>query len=716
MSSDITNQKPSRWSGRMVARVLPVGIDEEFDRTNKPLSRKINPSTLTDFNAHRQANASKNEEVEMSWGTKDQPQDTQQLDDDSNTITIDVSVKFDALPEFEGILSQSLRVTRTANEEASKCMNRIGISLIKKLNGTNKKRKGKNKKRAKNSGLKDDAFDVRCIVRSSPSPDDNDVGMQPQDMDLNVMTNLEFWKKALTASVAIEMKLEGVQVQFDVVCNPPTVVGVRTFENFCGQNFPGIPLVVDADLLFATHAVVDWYVDGKLVQKDSRGYTPTLQDATKTLAITITPTRLGSVGATEAYEFTEPIACSTPENALLSLRPEWQRPRCSTGGQELQDTSDLRIMTYNILADQNAFSKTDNKKIPYFPYVPTEIMVRSRRMPLLLHEILAYQGDIICLQEVDEFIYNDLLRPVLEYRGYQGYFSVKQTSGTQEGCATFWSLKRFQKAQPDDCKTFRIGHLLAAYGGFRPDDLEWSESVAGICQLLETRPDLLSTIRDKLGHVVQIVHLTDKQGNNRLVVGNTHLFFHPNGNHIRMLQCFAVCKQLALERHTRGTIHREPIILCGDLNTSLRNNGALMIQRSVPQNYRYTQTDLNSYRFQNMKSSDETGEIEDSKSDIFPSLRLADTFPIVQSAYSTTPAFTHYVQNFQETLDHVLISVSEPDEMRTEGESGAWPRLLPLRSAAMPTEEEVTRDVAMPSARFPSDHVSLVCDVEWKVD
>ena len=695
-----------------MARILPLGIDEEFDRTKKPLRRKIESSTITDSNAIRRAPTSKNEDVDTSAVSRDQPYSTQEVDYDSKTIALDVSLKFDPLHEIQGILCQSVRLTRTAAEEASTCLNRIGINLNKKLNGNSTKKRGKNKKNAKNLGVKDDSFDVRCILRSSPDTSGIDVDMKPQNMDLNGMTNLEFWRKTLTSSVAVEMNLEGVQVQFDVESNPPTVIGVRTFENFCGQNFPGVPLVVDVDLLFATHAVINWYVDGKLVQKDSRGYTPTLEDANKSLAITIAPTRLDSVGATEAYQFTEPIAPSTPENALLSLRPQWQQPRCPMGSHESQDTTNLRIMTYNILADQNAFSKTDGKKVPCFPYVPTEILARSRRMPLLLHEILAYQSDIICLQEVDQFVYDDLLRPVLEYCGYQGYFSVKQTSGTREGCAMFWSLKRFQTAEPNACKTFRIGHLLAAYAGSQQD--ECSDSVGAISQLFETRPDLLDIIRDKLGHVIQIAHLTDRNENNRLVVGNTHLFFHPNGNHIRMLQCFAVCKQLAFERQSSGSNDRDPIIFCGDLNTSLRNNGALMIQRSVPQNYRHTQADLNSYQWQREKS----GEIINNKSDIFPSLCLPDLFPIVQSAYSPSPAFTHYVNYFHATLDHILVSVSEPssDEKKAQSDSGTRQKLLPKRSAAMPTEEEVTRDVAMPSARFPSDHVSLVCDVEWKLD
>ena len=36
--------------------------------------------------------------------------------------------------------------------------------------------------------------------------------------------------------------------------------------------------------------------------------------------------------------------------------------------------------------------------------------------------------------------------------------------------------------------------------------------------------------------------------------------------------------------------------------------------------------------------------------------------------------------------------------------------------APLPSLEELTRDVAIPSAEFPSDHVSLCCDLAWAAD
>lgn len=56
-------------------------------------------------------------------------------------------------------------------------------------------------------------------------------------------------------------------------------------------------------------------------------------------------------------------------------------------------------------------------------------------------------------------------------------------------------------------------------------------------------------------------------------------------------------------------------------------------------------------------------------------------------------------QGFVETLDYILIE--DPTVTGVEV----------LSTARMPTREEAGQDVALPSWRTPSDHVSLMCDL-----
>jgi len=62
---------------------------------------------------------------------------------------------------------------------------------------------------------------------------------------------------------------------------------------------------------------------------------------------------------------------------------------------------------------------------------------------MILHELLEYKADVLCLQEVDVMIFDTFLRPSLGVMGYRGYFG-KKMSLQKEGCAIFWSAYKFQ--------------------------------------------------------------------------------------------------------------------------------------------------------------------------------------------------------------------------------------------------------------------------------
>ena len=76
-------------------------------------------------------------------------------------------------------------------------------------------------------------------------------------------------------------------------------------------------------------------------------------------------------------------------------------------------------------------------------------------------------------------------------------------------------------------------------------------------------------------------------------------------------------------------------------------------------------------------------------------VRLSQPTPL-QSVYDLAAPPTHVVPRYANTLDWIFV---EPQ------------RLEVLAVAPRPPLEELTRDVAMPSAEWPSDHVSLVADV-----
>jgi 2',5'-phosphodiesterase len=361
----------------------------------------------------------------------------------------------------------------------------------------------------------------------------------------------------------------------------------------------------------------------------------------------------------------------------------------------------VRVVTYNILADQNAFSGEGRE--PLLSYVDRSVLERRRRFPLILHEILSYDPDIVCLQEVDEIVFETLLLPSLGAFGYSGVYSCKKNAGTREGCATFWRQGMFQMASNFADPCVYLSDLVERL----PTDLEdpyaadeWADTKV-IAKLLDDHPDLRRVMLRQLGHVAQMVHLVDEKSGRSHWVVNTHLYFHPTASHVRLIQMYLIARELGSRRKKSG--NDSAIILCGDLNSSLCNAvGKLVVERSVPENFRDLKAHLHRFDFARFREdhSDDTAlevEQETGPSD-FPSISLPGTFPQLSSALLETPEFTHYIDVFSGCIDHILVSE----------------HLQCISSAPMPSVSDVTADIAMPSKHLPSDHVSLLCDLVWR--
>ena len=180
-----------------------------------------------------------------------------------------------------------------------------------------------------------------------------------------------------------------------------------------------------------------------------------------------------------------------------------------------------------------------------------DCLARQRRMPMIIAELLSYHADIICLQEVDLYIYKSLLRPVLEACGYQGFFSNK-ISSNQEGCAMFWSINEFEVAKNDDMRSFPIRSLLAKEQGdissvcsdiglsrqsthyydaktnTKEFELDRWESINDVHTLFENHDEIRKIFREKVGQIVQVARLRPRQPSQcpkpeSILVANTHL-------------------------------------------------------------------------------------------------------------------------------------------------------------------------------------------------
>uniref|UniRef100_A0A3Q1IJS9 2',5'-phosphodiesterase 12 n=1 Tax=Anabas testudineus TaxID=64144 RepID=A0A3Q1IJS9_ANATE len=317
----------------------------------------------------------------------------------------------------------------------------------------------------------------------------------------------------------------------------------------------------------------------------------------------------------------------------------------------------LRVVSYNILAD--VYAQTELSKTVLYPYCAPYALQLDYRQNLIKKELTGYNADIICLQEVDKGVFVDSLTPALDAFGLDGVFKMKEKQ--HEGLATFYRRSKFR--------------LLSHH------DILLSEALTSDpihSQLLE-RVSANSALKDKIlrrSTSLQVSVLEDLNKPGRKVcVANTHLYFHPKGGNVRLVQMGVALQHLS--HVIREVAPGAPLIFCGDFN-SIPNSGVLQLvcEAVVPQQH----ADWSS-----------SGPEESC------SMELLSAFPPLLSACGQ-PAYTNYVGGFHGCLDYIFI---QPESMQVE-------QVIPL-----PSHQEVTTYEGLPSVAHPSDHIALACDLRW---
>ena len=103
-------------------------------------------------------------------------------------------------------------------------------------------------------------------------------------------------------------------------------------------------------------------------------------------------------------------------------------------------TNEFRIVSYNLLAD--LYADSDYSREHLFAQCPPHALDMSYRKCLIIKELLGYNSDLICLQEVDRGIFEWDLYPILRQNGYDGIYDRK--GDVSEGSACFWNMDKFE--------------------------------------------------------------------------------------------------------------------------------------------------------------------------------------------------------------------------------------------------------------------------------
>lgn len=282
-----------------------------------------------------------------------------------------------------------------------------------------------------------------------------------------------------------------------------------------------------------------------------------------------------------------------------------------------------------------------------FVRCPLEALNWAERKYLILEEILTYQPDILCLQEVDHYF--DTFQPVLASLGYHSSF-----------CPKPWSpcLDVENNNGPDGCALF-----------FRRDRFE----------PLATNHLRLSAMMLKTNQVAVVCTLRCHETGRRFCVAVTHLKARSGWESLRSAQGSSLLQSLrtitmgtTLPRDTiKGVTGGEegeeggvPLIVCGDFNAEPWEDV-----------------------YQRFASSP---------------LGLDSAYKCLSADGRSEPPYTSWKirrssGESRHTLDYIWYS----------RQSFHVDAVLEL-----PSEEQIGPD-RLPSYHYPSDHLSLVCDLSF---
>ena len=228
----------------------------------------------------------------------------------------------------------------------------------------------------------------------------------------------------------------------------------------------------------------------------------------------------------------------------------------------------IRVVSYNILAD--LYADSDYTRAVRFPYCPPYALKLEYRRQLFLKEIVGYNADIVCLQEVDMKVFDSDLKAVLETpeQGYRGVIAQKGSCG--EGVACFYRKDRFELLQNFE---LNIGDNIPKL----PEFSKLWQKIASNQKLVERICDRATTLQ--VGNIellcgffnslLQLLLFRTLETDRLVMVANTHLYFHPDADHIRLLQFGFSMLHIQDRLQQLQQEHQKPValIFCGDFNS-----------------------------------------------------------------------------------------------------------------------------------------------------
>uniref|UniRef100_A0A2M4CRH8 2',5'-phosphodiesterase 12 n=1 Tax=Anopheles darlingi TaxID=43151 RepID=A0A2M4CRH8_ANODA len=561
-------------------------------------------------------------------------------------------------------LDKVFNFNRSIDESVEVCLERMRCNIEKELTKKNKRKASKKEAAACSPAPSDDgkqvvAADVRTQQQQPPA-------VPPSPITVSIGTRKEQFSSITIAELLARLDHEPdvfltvLNDEFRITCNTPEVHAVALPSSMLAD-FYVYPAKLELHFATVAGSEYRWY----------RGLMPASNNAQQIQWEEVCQEHTYLVRTCDIGYHLK--FCCTPRGAervgltteIVAVRPVQAGPgQCPFEVRHLFTPTKLpphqfRVVSYNLLADY--YTDSDYSRTVLFGYCLPYALEMDYRKQLLIKELLGYRGDILCLQEVDSKIFDCDLLPILEQKHFAGCHQPKRN--TAEGLATFYDTGKFDFIEKD--------------------------SVI-VSEIMEQFPELWDRVSDnepllerivKRSTALQLTLLRSRSANKYLLVANTHLYFHPDADHIRLLQFGFAMLHI---RRTYERIRREhnlggqelALLFCGDFN-------------SVPECGIYR---LMTERYVGPEMADWLSNEQEAVRNV------SLTQPFSMASACGCPPFTNYTVGFAACIDYIFYQTD----------------LLQVTDVIpMPSEEELKMYEAIPSPVFPSDHIALVANLQW---
>ncbi|KAG0162663.1 Glucose-repressible alcohol dehydrogenase transcriptional effector [Apophysomyces sp. BC1015] len=361
-------------------------------------------------------------------------------------------------------------------------------------------------------------------------------------------------------------------------------------------------------------------------------------------------------------------------NNLTYLTPALSREWITLESDSDDDDRDkFTVLCYNTLCQKYTTTQA-------YGYTASWALTWEYRKELLISDIINYNADIICLQEVEMNRYDDLFCDELKRRGdYDGVFYPKSRAKTMseterravDGCATFYKASKFNV----------IEHSLLEYNQKalqRPD--------------FKKTEDIYNRVMTKDNIAVMTV-LENKETLARVLVANSHIHWDPSFADVKLVQVGMLMDELDkfASRHLYppasspngakySSTSKLPTVVCGDFN-SIPDSGVyeFLSRGSIKQDHDdFGDHIYGAYTTEGLSHK----------------LSLKSTYGHIGEL-----PFTNYTPGFKGVLDYIWYTNNTVDVLSLLGQID---------------NEYLSKVVGFPNAHFPSDHIPLVVELRFR--